>query len=200
MRISDTDMMAQRAFRTLLQAMSRPGRVFELPPVPAVGSGPWSAMLVLMQSLLDQEVGLAVIGGRGSGFEELQSLIAKRTRCRKAGVEQADFFIIADGDSRGEILRAKRGTLQYPDTSATVVFSVRSLLFTEEEKPAIALRGPGIRQELLLGPIQGLGPRELEHLKALNSDFPLGVDAVFIDAVGRILCIPRSTTIRIMEH
>jgi alpha-D-ribose 1-methylphosphonate 5-triphosphate synthase subunit PhnH len=198
MQISNTDMMAQRAFRRLLQAMSRPGSVYVLPPMSAAGREPWGAMLLLLESLLDQEVSFAVIGGNGS--EELQSLIAGRTRCRSADVGQADFLIVADGDSADEVLRAKRGTLQYPDTSATIVFGVQSLLFTEDRQHIIALTGPGIRGEALLGPVKGLGSREMEHLKELNSDFPLGVDAVFIDTVGRILCIPRSTNIRIMEH
>jgi alpha-D-ribose 1-methylphosphonate 5-triphosphate synthase subunit PhnH len=77
---------------------------------------------------------------------------------------------------------------------------VQSLLFPEERQPAIALTGPGIREEILPGPIEGLRPRETEHLKELNGDFPLGVDAVFIDDAGRILCIPRSTNIRTMEQ
>ena len=198
MQISDTDMLAQRAFRRLLQAMSRPGKVYVLPPMPAAGSEPWSAMLLLLDSLLDQEVSFTVIGGNGSG--ELQLLIAGRTRCRATDIRQADFLVVAYGDSAGEILRAKRGTLQYPDRSATVVFGVQSLLFTEDRQSTIALTGPGIREEVLLGPIKGLGPHEMEHLRELNSEFPLGVDVVFIDAVGRVLCIPRSTNIRIMEH
>lgn len=198
MQITNTDMMAQRAFRRLLQAMSRPGRVYVLPPMPAAGRKPWGAMLTLLESLLDHEVSFTVIGGNGS--RELQSLIAGRTRCRTADVGQADFLIVADGDSAGKILGAKRGTHQYPDTSATVVFRVQSLLFPEDRQPTIALTGPGIREEILLGPIEGLGAREAEHLKELNGDFPLGVDAVFIDDAGRILCIPRSTNIRIMEH
>lgn len=198
MQITNTDMMAQRAFRRLLQAMSRPGRVYVLPPPHSAGREPWGAMLQLLESLLDHEVSFAVIGRNGS--RELQSRIAERTRCRAADVGQADFLIVADGDSTGEILQAKRGTHQYPDTSATVVFRVQSLLFPEDRQPTIALTGPGIREEILMGPIEGLGPRETEHLKELNSDFPLGVDAVFIDDAGRLLCIPRSTNVRIMEH
>ena len=198
MQISSAEMMAQRAFRRLLQAMSQPGRVYALPQAAVAGREPWGAMLTLLESLLDHEVSFAVIGDNGS--ENLRSLIADRTRCRAADVGQADYIIVADGESAGEILRAKRGTLQYPDTSATVIFRVQSLLFREDRQPVIALTGPGIREEILLGPIEGLGPCETEHLKELNTEFPLGVDAVFIDDGGRILCIPRSTGIRIMEH
>lgn len=198
MQLSPSDMMAQRAFRRLLLAMSQPGRVCELPHPAATGRKPWEAILLILESLLDQEVSAAVIGAGQS--RELESLVAGRTRCRTADAGQADFLIVADGDSRGEILRAKRGTPQYPDTSATAVFGVWSLLVPEKQPPIAALTGPGIRGEALLSPIAGLGPHELEHLRVVNGDFPLGVDAIFSDPAGRILCIPRSTNIRIVGH
>jgi alpha-D-ribose 1-methylphosphonate 5-triphosphate synthase subunit PhnH len=196
MQISSAEMIAQRAFRRLLQAMSRPGRVYVLPP--AAGSGPWGPMLSLLESLLDHEVSFAVVGDGGP--ENLQSLIAGRTRSRVAAPHEADFLIVAGGDSGGETLRARRGTLSYPDTSATVVYRVKSLLFVEGDEVRASLKGPGIREEIRLGDIRGLAPRELGYLREANAEFPLGVDAVFIDDAGRILCIPRSTDIRIMEH
>ncbi|NPU84540.1 MAG: phosphonate C-P lyase system protein PhnH [Syntrophaceae bacterium] len=190
-------MTAQRVFRQLLLAMSRPGRVCTLPPAPSAMRKPWGALLLLLDGLLDHEVSVSVIGG--GGMEDLPSQIAGRTRCRVADVRQADFVIVAEGDSAGEVLRAKRGTLQYPDASATIVFQVRSLLCGVEVRPRAALKGPGIREEILLGAFQGLEKRELQYLREANTEFPLGVDAVFVDDAGHILCIPRSTDIRIME-
>lgn len=196
MQISSAEMIAQRAFRRLLQAMSRPGRVYVLPP--AAGNGHWGPMLTLLESLLDHEVSFAVVGDGGP--ESLPALIAGRTRSRVAAPHEADFLIVAGGDSGGETLRARRGTLQYPDTSATVVYRVKSLLFVEGDAVRAALKGPGIREEIRLGDIRGLAPRELGYLREANAEFPLGVDAVFIDDAGRILCIPRSTDIRILEN
>lgn len=195
MRIAGAEMIAQRVFRRLLQAMSRPGRVYALPP--ASDSGRWGPMLTLLESLLDQEVSFAVVGDGGP--EDLQSLIAERTRGRVATPRETDFLIVAAGDSGGETLRARRGTLQYPDDSATVIYRVQSLLFTEGDEPRVTLKGPGIRDEIRLGEIRGLAPAEMGYLREANAEFPLGVDAVFIDDAGRILCIPRSTHIRILE-
>jgi len=195
MRVSRTEVTAHRVFRCLLQAMSRPGRLYTLPP--PTGAGPWEAVLTLLESLLDHEVSFAVIGGDGA--RELPSLVASRTRCRAADIGEADWVIVPHGDAEGRILQAKRGTPQYPDRSATIVFRVPTLLGGESRRPAIALTGPGIRGEIRLGPIEGLGPREAGHLREINREFPLGVDAVFIDDAGRILCIPRSTQIRIVE-
>ncbi|NPV03801.1 MAG: phosphonate C-P lyase system protein PhnH [Syntrophaceae bacterium] len=195
MRTAGTEMIAQRAFRRLLQAMSRPGRVFALPP--AAVDGRWGPMLTLLESLLDHEVSFAVIGDEGP--QGLGPLIAERTRSRVAPPREADFLIVAGGDSGGEILRARRGTLQYPDASATVVYRVQSLLLAEGNGPRVTLSGPGIRKEIRLGEIRGLAPGELGRLREANAEFPLGVDAVFIDDAGRILCIPRSTRIRLLE-
>lgn len=198
MRISSDEITAQRVFRQLLQAMSRPGRICALPVSPPALRKPWGALLLLLESLLDHEVGIAVIGGGKA--EKLPAQIAGRTQCRVADVGQADFVIVADGDSRGEVLRAKRGTLQYPDASATIVFQVRSLVSTGGAQSGAILKGPGIRDELMLGAIRGLAARELDRLREANADFPLGVDALIIDDAGRILGIPRSTDIRMMER
>ncbi|OPY92786.1 MAG: Alpha-D-ribose 1-methylphosphonate 5-triphosphate synthase subunit PhnH [Syntrophaceae bacterium PtaU1.Bin231] len=198
MRTSGDEITAQRVFRQLLLAMSRPGRICTLPAAPPALCQPWGALLLLLESLLDHEVGIAVVGGGEA--EKLTARIMGRTQCRVADVGQADFVIVADGDSRGEVLRAKRGTLQYPDASATIVFQVRSLVSTGRAQSGAILKGPGIRDEILLGAIRGLAARELDWLREANADFPLGVDAVFVDDTGRILGIPRSTDIRMMER
>jgi len=198
MKITSDETAMQRTFRCLLAAMSRPGRIQVLPSTLEGGGGPREPLFLVLRSLLDQEVSFAVTGVDRT--DALQAIIAGRTRCPAATIGEADYIVVAGGDSDGEILGAKRGTQQYPDTSATIVFAVRSLLAPDSRRPAAALSGPGIRGEILLGPIQGLGPRELEHLRTLNADFPMGVDAVFIDERGRILCIPRSTKIRIQEN
>ena len=49
----------QRAFRALLDAMSRPGTIHELPEARAT-DGVWGSALVVMQCLLDHEVTFAV--------------------------------------------------------------------------------------------------------------------------------------------
>jgi alpha-D-ribose 1-methylphosphonate 5-triphosphate synthase subunit PhnH len=197
MRISSDEITAQRVFRQILQTMSRPGRICTLPVSPPALRKPWGVLLLLLESLLDHEVSIAVIGGGEA--ERLPARITERTQCRVADVGQADFVIVADGESRGEVLRAKRGTLQYPDASATIVFRVRSLVSTDRARSRAILKGPGIRDELMLGAIRGLAARELDWLREANADFPLGVDAVFVDDAGRILGIPRSTDILMME-
>jgi alpha-D-ribose 1-methylphosphonate 5-triphosphate synthase subunit PhnH len=98
MRIPSAEMISQRAFRRLLQAMSRPGRVYVLPP--AADNGRWGPLLALLESLLDHEVRFAVVGDGGP--ESLQAAIWGRTRSRVAAPHEADFLIVAGGDSGGE--------------------------------------------------------------------------------------------------
>ena len=197
MLISHGEMTAQRTFRCLLESVSRPGRLCTLPFPPADVQAPWAALLLVLESLLDQEVTFAVIGGNGSG--DLEERIAERTRCPVAAVGLADYIVAAADCGPGEILQAKRGSLQYPDTSATIIFPVQAIPSQESRPPVIALAGPGIRGEILLGPIEGFDFRQIGYLKALNSEFPLGVDAILVDGGGRILSIPRSTNLRVRE-
>jgi alpha-D-ribose 1-methylphosphonate 5-triphosphate synthase subunit PhnH len=196
MRISPAEIEAQRAFRVLLAAMSRPGKLYHLTS-PQFSEGPLPVLAPLFGGLLDHEVSVAVLGD--GPFGKLAGHIAARTRCRTAPVAEADFIFIAGGDSRGAVLCAKRGTLHYPDRSAILVYQVPSLLSIDEAPVRLALTGPGIREEIRLGAISGLAPHEPVQLKEANREFPLGVDALFIDEYGRLLCLPRSTQIRILE-
>jgi alpha-D-ribose 1-methylphosphonate 5-triphosphate synthase subunit PhnH len=81
-----------------------------------------------------------------------------------------------------------------------VIFSLPSLLLKAEGKPLSAFTGPGIREEIVTAPLKGIELRELAYLKEINSEYPLGVDALFIDQGGRVMALPRSTTIEIKEH
>ncbi len=185
---SSAYLVTQRTFRILLQAMSHPGRTYALP---AEGRKPgWQLVL---QTLLDPEVSFTVLGNDQPGWEKE---IRQLTRCPASGVAQADFLIAPEGDSHGELGKAKRGTLEYPDTGATVIYLVESLKDQGGEEPVLILRGPGI-QEAIAPVIQGLNRQEFLDLQEINREFPLGIDGIFIDRLNRIMCLPRSTQIEV---
>jgi alpha-D-ribose 1-methylphosphonate 5-triphosphate synthase subunit PhnH len=85
----------------------------------------------------------------------------------------------------------KRGTLEYPDGGATLVYLIEEIA---GEGGATELSGPGVNgtaSPLFIG----LAASELMGLREINAEYPLGVDAMFLDTNGRIACIPRSTRI-----
>ena len=178
--------------------MSHPGRLYSLSQESRVWSQEreLNGLISVLQTLLDHEVGFCVIG---TGKEYLETTISELTRCPVKDISDADFIIVSDGESNGEILKA-RGTFEYPDTGATVIYVVGSLDDRDNDrdnKKTIALlKGPGIRNDIA-SVIHGLGKNELSHIKEINSEFPLGIDCIFIDSANKIMCIPRSTRIEV---
>lgn len=169
-------------FRVILQAMSHPGKVYSLPDFS--GSVPFA--VELLGCLMDNETSFAVLGDL-----ELETALALHTGSRAVTPETADFIFVARGSGGEKMTELRRGSLEYPDSGTTIVYLVTAL---SEENGDIALTGPGVDGTVSLR-IDGLNKKELMRLKEMNNEFPLGVDAVFLDARGRICCIPRSSRI-----
>lgn len=205
------NLITQKTFRTLLQAMSHPGKVYkletmnkelsELPFSKEWMGGFYAALISVLITLLDHEVTFNVVGHQR---KEWEYMIIRATGSRTANIDDADFVIIPSGDSEGAILHAKRGSPEYPDTGATVIYFLNSICSILPHSPRykrtdlrVTLKGPGINGEM--APlISGIKKDEFYYLKQINSEYPLGVDCIFIDAENRIMCIPRSTKIEVI--
>jgi alpha-D-ribose 1-methylphosphonate 5-triphosphate synthase subunit PhnH len=173
-------------FRTILAAMSHPGKVYRLPEFEKEET----AVVELLRCLLDNEVGVAVVGD-----PTLESDLFRHTECRRVSCEEADFIIIGHLADSAALTGCKVGSLEYPDGGATILYLVDGL---SEGDGGIVLSGPGVDDKISLR-ISGLAAGELSRLQDLNSEFPLGVDAMFFvrRRNGRIACIPRSSQIRV---
>lgn len=204
MQMSGEYLSTQKTFRILLQAMSRPGRVYNIGGfVPDSSIEPFTqpALMLVLQTLLDHEVTFNVLGHQK---EDSEYKIIRATGSRTANIDGADFVIILSSGSDREILRAKRGSLEYPDIGATVIYSINSLLLAPPIQTGgtrgefrITLKGPGIDGEITPF-ISGINKDVFHYLKEINSEYPLGVDSIFIDGASRIMCIPRSTKIEVV--
>jgi len=185
MTMEPTTIIRQHSiFRVLLQAMSHPGKVYRLPEV----TGTRQSVVAVLSSLIDNEVGCTVIGD-----PELEEVIGRRTGCRSVAPADADYLVICPAAGGDHLAGCRRGSLSYPDRGATAIYLVDEL---EEGKGDIILSGPGVDGTARLR-IQGLPTGEVHRLMAVNSEFPLGVDAVFVDDSGRVACIPRSSRIKV---
>jgi len=171
-------------FRTILAAMSHPGKVYRLPEFESEET----AAVELLSCLLDNEVGVAVIGDPA-----LESELVQYTDCRLVPANQADFIIVDHVADTAVLTGCKLGSLEYPDGGATIIYLVDGL---SQSDGGVTLSGPGIDGSIALR-INGLAGGELARLSDLNSGFPLGVDAIFFvrRRSGRIACIPRSSKI-----
>lgn len=185
-KLLSATLLTQQTFRVLLQALSQPGRVFRLPP--QVAEQGWRTVAA---TLLDSEVTFALLGAEGdSRLAEVWDM----TGATPTGLSQADFILIFGGGSGGRILEAKRGSLEYPDQGATLIYMVEDLQEGDSHTTPVRLSGPGIPQ-CRYPVVSGLDPAEWEYLAAVNRDFPLGVDSFFLDRLNQVMGLPRSTRV-----
>jgi alpha-D-ribose 1-methylphosphonate 5-triphosphate synthase subunit PhnH len=181
----------QRNFRTLLKAMSRPGKLRRLETQELS-----SPALALAECLLDHEVSFWVAGAERTAAS--RSEIAAETGSREAGPADADFVFVLEGMDPTIIGEIKRGRLESPEEAAMLVMRVDSRHVDPGERLRIRLTGPGIAEPDGIAPeMGGISLDVLRALAAANADYPLGVDAIFIRPNGELMCLPRSTRIQV---
>lgn len=179
----------QGIFRVLLEAMSRPGRRLGLPGHARRRSGvPGTRVLA---TLLDHEVGFAVVGPDAAGLE---AEILAATGARPVPVEEASFLVVIGPSTDGVLRSVSRGLPESPERGATVFYLLRD---GDGVPPGgrFVLRGPGIPPDQPQPPeMPGLYRDELRLLREVNGEFPLGVDAFFVDRES-LMALPRSVSI-----
>lgn len=173
------------AFRSVLEAVARPGTVRDL----VRGGLPGDAALdLLLDCLLDPECSLGVLD---EGILPAARGARERTGCAGARPESADFALCGPDGAGARLLTLRQGEPEYPDRSCTVVYRVRGL-------SALGGRwlwsGPGIRDGIR-PKVDGIPDSEWRHLKAANAVYPMGIDCLFLDDRGRIAAMPRSVRI-----
>jgi alpha-D-ribose 1-methylphosphonate 5-triphosphate synthase subunit PhnH len=180
----------QRAFRALLDAMSRPGTTHALPAArPA--DGVWGSALVIMQCLLDHEVTFAVEADDRSVHEQ----ILRRTGARSAALAAADYVLSDAAHAVDVIEMVSEGYFEEPERSATVVVLVDAV---GSGSLRAVLSGPGIQTVQPLE-IDGLDAAALRALVERNAVYPTGIDTILVDPQGRVACLPRSTRIELED-
>jgi alpha-D-ribose 1-methylphosphonate 5-triphosphate synthase subunit PhnH len=169
--------MQQRVFRGLMEAFSYPGRITACADM---GVPAW---MVVLGALVDGAVTLA------DPQQLLSADIWPMLEARRAAPETAG-FILLDGGQAPDIFPCL-GTLEAPETGATLLLRVGALHSDQAGELRLQLRGPGIRQPLSIG-VEGLHPAWLEARNEWVSAFPLGVEMVLCDA-HRFVALPRTT-------
>ncbi len=181
----------QSLFRTLLDCMSRPGKIGRIEPASCGLSFSFTDYtLGVAITLLDQEVTFHVYNDRNNSSVQLQMY----TMSRQVSMEECDYFFV-NGNENFDVSRLKKGILEFPDESATVICQVRKLSGERILRPdaiKLQLQGPGIRDTNTLY-IYGLNQQVIEPWQQCNQEFPLGLDWIFVDEDGKVCCIPRST-------
>jgi alpha-D-ribose 1-methylphosphonate 5-triphosphate synthase subunit PhnH len=180
---------SQAVFRVALDALSHPGRVFDMPLETALPRQGHGAAAALLLGLLDADTRLWLSPALASS--DAPVWLRFHTGCQiVVDATAADFVWVAQGDDMPQLNSLQVGSDAYPDQSATCVLEVDSL---HGDAGAWRLQGPGIPTERHLHPL-GL-PSDFAAKWADNhASFPRGVD-VFLITTTQIAGLPRSTRI-----
>lgn len=178
---------AQRIFRTLLGALSEPGRVLELPRCCAPPEGLDPAALAAVLALCDGDTPLWL----DAAARVAASYIRFHTGAPIAANLGDALFLLAEARHRPPLALLRPGTPEYPDRSATLILAVEDL----REGEGWRLSGPGIAGARRLE-VVGLDEGFAAEWRANHARFPLGVDIVFA-ARDRVAGLPRSTRLEV---
>lgn len=191
----DTVFDSQKIFRSLLDAFAHPGKIAKITDLqitPPPGVSKISAGVLL--ALLDLEVGFAVVAGDTQQKEKIEKYLMLNTGCGLKSPESADFILALD--KLPPVNRIKKGSLEYPDEGATIVYCAEEVneSLSGAGSVNLTLTGPGINGKSNLA-LRGLDKREVLKIMEINKEFPLGADFVFTDKKESFCALPRSTKI-----
>ncbi len=176
---SDAPREAAHAFRALMNAMARPGRIETVsgttPPAPlSVAAG------TLMLTLTDPDTPVYLAGAMDTPAS--RDWIAFHSGAPLTGPAKA-MFAFGTWDDLMPLSAYPIGTPEYPDRSTTLIVACDRL-----EANGTRLTGPGIRTEAALSLPDPVA------LAANAARFPLGLDFYFTCG-DRLAALPRSTRI-----
>lgn len=175
---------SQQIFRQILQAMSRPGRIVTLDPLPPAPAGMHRASIALCLALLDHDTPLWLDAPL---LTKARQHIAFHTGAPQAELDGAAFALIADGNVLPDLWRLPLGDAEYPERGATLIIQVAGFDGSRQH----VLRGPGIDGATELS-VRGLDDQFWLVFAANQNRFPLGFDTILVHD-STIVALPRST-------
>lgn len=181
---------SQQAFRLLIDALARPGRIQRLPAPPekVAGLGPAAAAIAL--TLLDFETPVWL----DKDSLEATHFLRFHCNCAIVGDARRARFAFAKGfDNLPSLDAFSLGTDIEPENATTLIVEVDDLY---ADGPLV-LTGPGIERQHRLG-VSGFDTDRIAERVALAELFPRGLD-VFLTCGERVAGLPRTTRIHTLR-
>ncbi|MDD2880800.1 MAG: phosphonate C-P lyase system protein PhnH [Rhodoferax sp.] len=180
---------AQQAFRAVLDALARPGKIRVIgPALPGVALGGAMARLLLSLSDDDTPVWWQC---EGTGLQRWLRFHVGAPVADAPAV--ASFAVFADLGQGFDLADFAAGTAAAPEFSTTLLIELPSLT----DGPVLAWHGPGIQTVQRVG-LQGLPANFWTQWQANHAAFPQGVDIIFTCGEAA-LGLPRTTRVRRLE-
>lgn len=171
---------SQAAFRSVMDAMARPGRVHRVagPDVPPLGQ----ATAAVLLTLADGETPLWLDAGASSAWD----WIAFHCGARRAEAGAAQFAVVVEPAA---LEAFSAGSDEEPEGSATVILQVEALGVGDRMR----LKGPGLAGEDILA-VTGLPEGFAGFWDKNRRLFPRGID-VILCAGDSLAALPRTVEI-----
>ncbi len=186
---ADKVLSAQSTFRSVMDAMARPGSVQRITAAAGAPAPMMRGTAAIALTLFDHDTPLW-LDPRISGTPHVTKWLKFHTGAPViADSSICSFALIGDACALPGLDRFAFGSNEYPDRSTTLILQVESLT----QGPTLELQGPGIDGSgVLQATIQ---PTDLFERLAINQAlFPRGIDVVLVHD-DTIVAIPRTTRV-----
>ena len=183
---ADKVLSAQSTFRSVMDAMARPGSVQRINAAAGTPAPMMHGTAAIALTLFDHDTPVWLDRAMSATADVAKWLKFHTSAPVIADASVSSFAVIGDAQNLPPLDRFALGSNEYPDRSTTLIIQVTSLT----AGPAYELTGPGIDGTAVL---QATLPANLFDRFAINAVlFPRGVDVVLVhdDAV---VAIPRTT-------
>ncbi|TKI69381.1 phosphonate C-P lyase system protein PhnH [Sulfurimonas crateris] len=173
----DLEQLNRQNFKSLSDALAMPGKITQIKSVFD------SYLLGVANVLFFNEVTYYY-----SGDEDI-TLIEAITNPKATTMQEAD-YILSDVIDTRLINEAKRGDYLNPDFSATLILKCEDF-----NNCTYFLSGPGIdgKKEVNLP----CNKEFIDILMQKNSDYPLGIEIFFINSIGELIALSRTTKVEV---
>jgi alpha-D-ribose 1-methylphosphonate 5-triphosphate synthase subunit PhnH len=184
---ADKVLSAQSVFRSVMDAMARPGSIQRIASAAGTPVGMMRGTAAIALTLFDHDTPVW-LDGRMSATADVGKWLKFHTSAPVvADSSIAGFALVGDPENLPALDRFAFGSNEYPDRSTTLILQVGSLA----GGPVVELRGPGIDGSAALR--ASIQPRDLFERLAINAAlFPRGIDVVLVHD-DSIVAIPRTT-------
>jgi alpha-D-ribose 1-methylphosphonate 5-triphosphate synthase subunit PhnH len=186
--------------------MARPGKLYQLPPVGQLlgsTSGKYSqyeTLATVLNTLLDHEVTFCLLGNDDTSFD-LTPMLSAITGSRSTTRDKADYVVTLQAPEENLLPHLNPGNLLYPNMATTLISLVEELeneLPTKSTSPLLELSGPGIKSVQKLW-VAGTNATFFNTLNDINAGYPTGIDIFWLTPAGKLVGLPRSSKITILE-
>ena len=184
---ADKVLSAQSTFRSVMDAMARPGSVQRIVAAAGTPAAMMRGTAAIALTLFDHDTPLWLDPLMSETSEVIKWLKFHTGAPVIADSSICSFALIGDARALPGLDRFAFGSSEYPDRSTTLILQVESLT----QGSVLELRGPGIDGVAMLQAT--IQPTDLFERLAVNvALFPRGIDVVLVHD-DAIVAIPRTT-------